>query len=289
MVIDMGYWSKVVKRVVVLALSVIGIFLAFKLAVFYMPFLIAFVLSLMIEPLIRLLMRKTKLKRKSSAIVVLVIVCSIIVGLLVWGVATLISEAVDLMQSLNTYIEIASNQIQGFIEKIDFNRINIPDSVTQMLQNSAGDFIGTVSVWIKNALNGILNVVTSIPTMGIYVAVTFMALYFISADKIYMVDQLEHHLPATWVKTIGVHLKELVKSLGGYLKAQVTLIFISFIISLTQVLLYNRIPVIASVFFNLFYFFRVLLHNNWHSLLHHALTECAARAHSCLMNSNDNS
>ncbi|MFR5190311.1 MAG: hypothetical protein ACLTEH_03585 [Clostridia bacterium] len=53
MVVDMHYWSKVLKKLLWLALSVIGIYLAFKLAIFYMPFLIAFIIALMIEPIIR--------------------------------------------------------------------------------------------------------------------------------------------------------------------------------------------------------------------------------------------
>ena len=47
-----------------------------------------------------------------------------------------------------------------------------------------------------------------------------------------MIDQLEHHLPETWVRKIYKHLKELVKVLGKYLKAEATLILISFVISL---------------------------------------------------------
>jgi sporulation integral membrane protein YtvI len=47
-----------------------------------------------------------------------------------------------------------------------------------------------------------------------------------------MLDQLEHHLPNEWVKRIGIHLRDLIKTLGGYLKAQAILIIVSFVISL---------------------------------------------------------
>ena len=33
MVIDMNYWHKVIKNVVILAISVVGVYLAFKLAI----------------------------------------------------------------------------------------------------------------------------------------------------------------------------------------------------------------------------------------------------------------
>ena len=99
------------------------------------------------------------------------------------------------------------------------------------IQESAMEFWGTLTEWAKNALTGAINFLTSIPTIGVYTVITLLSLYFMCVDKVYMIDQLEHHMPQTWVKKIGVHLKELVKSLGGYLKAELTLVLISFVIS----------------------------------------------------------
>jgi sporulation integral membrane protein YtvI len=47
-----------------------------------------------------------------------------------------------------------------------------------------------------------------------------------------MLDELEYHLPSKWMKELTKHVKNLITVLGGYLKAQVTLIFISFVICL---------------------------------------------------------
>ena len=46
MVFDMNYWTKVGKRLLAFILTIIGILLGLKLAVFYMPFLIAFIIKL---------------------------------------------------------------------------------------------------------------------------------------------------------------------------------------------------------------------------------------------------
>ena len=64
MVIDMNYWTKVFRKLVLLILSFITIYLSFKLACFYMPFLIAFVISLLLEPAIRFFMRNVNLDEK---------------------------------------------------------------------------------------------------------------------------------------------------------------------------------------------------------------------------------
>lgn len=232
MVIDMGYWTKVTKRIIMLVLSIIAIYLAFKLAVFYMPFLIAFIVSLLIEPLIRFVNKRTSFTRKTSAILVLIIVSVLIIGLLAWGITVLIQESSKLLQNLNVYIETGYNQIQKIIQNIDFEKLKIPEEVTNVVQNSLWDFIGTVSNWVKNFLTSMMNFLTEIPTIAIYIGISFVAIYFISTDKLYILDQLEHHLPKEWVKRIGKHMRELITSLGAYLKAEATLILISFIISL---------------------------------------------------------
>lgn len=253
MVIDMGYWTKVSKRILVLVLTLIGIYLAFKLAVFYMPFLIAFIISLLIEPLIKFVNKKTSMTRKTSAILVLILVSCILIGLIVWGITALVGETTNLLQGLNNYIEVAYNQVQNIISGIDFNKLKIPENVTNVIQNSLWDFIGTVSNWVKNFLTSLLNFLTEIPTIAIYVGISAVAIYFMCTDKLYMIDQIEHHLPKEWVKRIGHHMRDLIKSLGGYLKAEVTLILISFIVSLIGLYIFKflglnvKYPLLAAL------------------------------------------
>ncbi len=232
MVVDMGYWTKVSKRIIILFFAFIGIVLAFKLAIFYMPFLIAFIISLLVEPIIRFVRNKTRVTRKVSAIIVLAIVSIIIIGLLSWGITSLISETSNLLQGLNEYIEKAYLQVQSVISNIDFNKLKISEDVTNIIQNSAQDVITTVANWVKNWLTGMLQFLTQLPTIGIYVVVTIMSIYFICTDRLYMLDQFEHHLPKEWVKHISFHLRGLIQSLGAYLKAEAVLVIISFIISL---------------------------------------------------------
>ena len=253
MVIDMGYWTKVLRRMAIFAATIIGMYLAFKLAVFYMPFLIAFLIATLIEPLIRKLMSKTKLGRKKSAILIMSIVSLIIIGLIVWGTASIISEASNLLQSLNNYFEKAYVWVQNIISYIKFDKLQISEQLGETLKASAIDFLGFVIEKVKEILTATLQVVTSLPTIGIYVGITLMATYFICIDRIYMLDQIEHHFPRTWVKKFSSHMKEILTELGSYLKAEMTLVLISFVITLVGLVLLRLLkfninyPVIAAL------------------------------------------
>lgn len=239
MVIDFHYWTRVARKLLIIIFTFVILYFGVKLAAFYMPFLIAFIISLMLEPLIRFLMRKLKLKRKQSSIVVIIFIMGIIIGLITWAVSSLISEGSSLLNNINEYVEITTKKIQDMIAQINIKNLNIPDAVLSAIENSSKDLLNMLASELQNIIKSLLNFITSIPTIGIYLSVTFLALYFMCTDKVYMIDQLEHHLPEVWVKKLYKHLKDLVKVLGGYLKAEATLIIISFVISLIGLYIFH--------------------------------------------------
>ena len=232
MIIDVSYWTRVLKNILYVFLLLLGLFIALKLSMFYMPFLIAFIISLIIEPAIKYIMKKTNLTRRTSSIIIFIVVSAIILGSLTWLIITLFSESSSLLQSLNDYFDKAYIQFQSLISSFNFDKIHLSDEILEVIQNSTGDLLQTASNWIRKSLTGLIDVVTSLPSIAICIGITVISLYFICVDKIYILDQIEHHLPKLWVKKISIHLKDLIKTLGGYLKAEATLILVSFIISL---------------------------------------------------------
>ena len=230
MIIDIGYWSKVTRRIIILFFSILGIYLIFKLAIYYLPFLIAFIISLLIEPIIKFTTKKTHITRKTSAIIILLITFALIIAILTIGIITLISESSNLLTSINYYYEKATRFVQNILTN-HFSKIKIPEEIKIFIENTSNDLLSSASVWIKNILSNILNIISLIPTVTIYIVITILSIYFISTDKLYMLDQFEHHVPKKWVRKIIFHLKEIINTLGNYLKAELILILISFIIT----------------------------------------------------------
>lgn len=101
MVIDMGYWAKVIKRILALLLSLLAFYLLIKLSIFYMPFVIAFIFAMLIEPIIKYVHNRTRFPRKTTAILVLIIVSAILIGLIAWGIIAIVSESYDLLGGIN--------------------------------------------------------------------------------------------------------------------------------------------------------------------------------------------
>lgn len=232
MIFNVSYWTRVFKRILYVVFILLGLYIGLKLSIFYMPFLVAFIISLMVEPAIKFIMKKTNLTRRTSSIIIFIIVSVIILGTLTWLIITLFSESSSLLQGLNNYFDKAYIQFQSLISTFDYDKIHLSGEVLSVIENSTEDLLTTASNWLRGALTGLINFITSLPSIAICIGITVVALYFICVDKIYILDQIEYHLPKVWVKKIRVHLKDLIESLGGYLKAEATLILVSFIVSL---------------------------------------------------------
>lgn len=226
------YWTSVIKNVAIFLVSLILIFVLFKLAVFYTPFLIGFIISLLIEPLIKKLANKTGIARKTSAIIILIIIFTILICLITWGIITLITESSSLLDSINIYIEKIYNFIQYCISKLQKKQINLPNELTQIIEKCTTQTLGSITKYATNFLTDTLQKIKLIPIAFIYITITILSTYFICADKFYILDQLEHHVPRLWVKRFGTHVREITSILGNYLKAEVILVIISFFIVL---------------------------------------------------------
>ena len=221
MVWDISYWSKVLKRILYVLFILVGLYVGLKLSVFYMPFLVAFIISLIIEPAIKLIMKKTGFTRRTSSIIIFVIVSLLIIGILTWLIITIFSEASSLLQGINNYFDKAYIKFQEFIATFNFDKIHLSDELLKVVENSTGNVLDTISNWVRNSLTSLINLVTSIPSIAICIGITVIALYFICVDKIYIIDQIEYHMPKIWVKKIWIHLKELTRNTWRLFKSTI--------------------------------------------------------------------
>ena len=241
------------KKIIITILILIAFIFVCKLSVFYIPFLIAYIISLLIEPAIKFIKRKTNFTRKTSSIIVLITIFSVLVGLLVWGLISLVSETTNLLSGLNIYLEKGIFFIQNISKNFKIDGFKFPEEVKKIGESAATNLLNSITNKIKELLTQFLEYISSIPNLLIYIIITILATYFITSDKFYILDRMEHHLSKKMVGKMIKHTKEITTSLGNYLKAQIILILISFCIILLGLNLFKitglniKYPVIMAI------------------------------------------
>lgn len=220
------------KKIGMIILVIFSLILSLKLFTFYIPFLIAYLISLLIEPIIKFVNKKTNLSRKTSSVIVLIAVFGILIFMFALGTFVLVSESSNLLSTLNTYLDSAISAIKDILEKIDLDKLNVSNEVKTLIENSSTDVLNRIIDFLKGLLNTFLEKIKSVPTMLIYIFITILSTYFITSDKFYIKDRLEHHIPKKILGKISTKIEKITKTLCGYLKAELIMVGITFLIVL---------------------------------------------------------
>ena len=235
------YYLKVFRKSLNFILTLLALYIFLKISIFYTPFLIALIIGLIIEPLIKKVMKITNFTRKVSAVITVILTFSLIIFILSWGVIGLITEAENILNSLNSNIENISNFIIKNINEFKLDNFGIPTNMKEIFNNIFSDLLTKGNNFLQNALIKIIGEIRNLPKMLLCTGITIIATYFIATDRMYILDQLEHHLPRKWVNKFGKKVREIIISLGDYLKAQSILVLISFVIVLMGLLIFKFI------------------------------------------------
>ena len=226
---------RIFKGILFYIFAILGIFIILKLFMFYIPFLVGFVIAQVLEPIIRFFMKKTNWTRKSASAIIVFTFFIILIAILFLGGVFIISETSNLLSNFNEYLNKITDTIDMLVKYINLNKLNLHPEIKNIFANTSIDFVNSLAKGVKNYLTNFLSIITSLPKIFIYIIITVLATYFISSDKFYILDQMEYHLPKKWVVKIRDSSKKITTSLGLYLKAEIIMILISFVIVLIRI------------------------------------------------------
>jgi len=213
----------------VILISVLaGVFFTFRLAYFLLPFLIAFALSSLMEPLLKFMSGKLHIKRKIAAPVVLLLLLAITVFLLIIIVLKLIAEFKSLISNAP---ELLSNIYSQFVEWSDRGIALftwLPTEVTDNLGSVISNLSDTITNLGKTVLKGAYTTAISFPEALIFTIITVMATYFMSSDRDKISSVFHQHLPESWIKRILSIKRDMFSALFGYLRSALIIMSITF-------------------------------------------------------------
>ena len=220
---------KIIQRVGVFLGTILVLLLLAKFAVYFMPFLIAGIIAVIIEPVIKFCMNKLKMSRRVSSIIIVSITIVLLCLALFYGGSAIIKEVLKLSSNITPAISSVMEKTKTLINTIKEQNEMISPEVITTIENSIIEFIGNVGRWVINWASGLLKYLLSLPRIVINVVITILALIFFTKDRIYVIDVLEHHLPKSWIKKITSVTSEFFGALAGYIKVYAKIIFITFV------------------------------------------------------------
>ncbi len=219
---------EILKRVGVFVGTLILLFLIYKFAVFFMPFMVAGVIAIIIEPIIKFCMNKLRMSRRVSSILVVSIAIILFALIVVFGSIALADEAIKLTSNIGPYVTDIITNVRDFISTIGERYPDIPDQVIVTAEESIVSFLDSVREDIVVWAGKVLKWIFSVPRVLTTVIITILALIFFAKDRIYVIDMIEYHFPKSWIKKAYTVLKETFSTIAGYIRVYGKIILITF-------------------------------------------------------------
>ncbi|MCI9015636.1 MAG: sporulation integral membrane protein YtvI [Clostridia bacterium] len=247
------YYLKMLSKFAIALFIIIMMFMAYKIAIFYMPFLIALIISSLTEPLIRLLINKTKMKRKLASIIALLLIVTLIITILAILITNLITESSKLINNINTYVIQAYDYGINFFNEVKEAKMQIPSEIIQILEKSYSGLLDTLKTFLVRFFTGLVNTLTAIPIWFTYGFITILAVIFICFDRDYIISTCKKQIPKKWIDKIKLIYKETCNIVIEYIKAEAKLSGICFILVLTGLIIMGTMgikleyPVIMAI------------------------------------------
>ena len=214
--------------VLYIATTLIVVFLLFKLGIFLFPFVLAFIFSMITQPIARFINKKTHLSAKVSTIISIVAFFLVLFGLMSVVSIKFIEEIYNLSKNLRgssaQFNELWNKSLdQGFVY-IDY----LPKEFITQIQSYTGEFINFAARSATTFVNQTIRFITSIPTLIVYTSITILSTLLMSIDKNDIVKFLEHQFPISWLNKIYNIKRDILSVFGSYLRAQLILVTICF-------------------------------------------------------------
>ena len=207
---------------------VIGLAIAYffitKVLVWAIPFIIAYIISRITEPLVAFMEKKIKLPRKLASVVSVVSALLVLGSLLTIVIYRIIYELRKLAEKLPDIISSFSYEINSLLERGTNIYIGLPSEVSGFLDN--------VLKSINNNLSGFLSTITetttrfsyifatSLTSILLFIVVLLLSTYFMSSDKEKISSFIENIIPKKLMLKIINIKNNLSLALSGYIKAQ---------------------------------------------------------------------
>ncbi len=217
---------------IVILLALIYIF--FKRAInFMMPFLIAYVISVVLRPVVLFFEKKLKLKNKVASILALLLFYSTIGVLIVALGASLISYIASQISKLpafynNTIKPLLSMAIDGAMEFPEDFDPTLAAAIETLANNIFG-YIGSLISTLSGAIVSLItSIASSLPTTVIGIVFSIVASYYFTADHDKVSQFVKRQFSeASYKKAVAVKTA-IYDILFGYLKSYALILGITF-------------------------------------------------------------
>ena len=188
------------------------------------PFIVAALLALLMEPLVTWLTARARNSRSLAVGLTMLSSLAVISLVLVLVIFRLAQELTELSVSLPRYVKPAQDFITYTFQKSKILYFSLPPEVTRQVGENLSSVTGYLSNFASSMAHFLVNFASALPGAVLGIIVTIIATYFFARDRRLLVRFWLAVLPQPWgEKSLGV-VREIAYAFLSYVRAQTLLV-----------------------------------------------------------------
>ena len=215
------------------------IFVVPQLVRFLMPLIVAWIVAMIANPIIRFLEKRIKIMRKhGSALVIILVLAALIAAF--YGLAVLVaSQFSSWVTELPDVYDSVTQNLQQLFRSLHQKYNIIPADVKlafDQRENMLDSYIqkaidGLLKMVKSGSLSKVSSLASSLMDFLVYAILTILASYFMTVEKDHFTKLLQEKTPAG-VQRIWDKIKKIfIRAIGGYFKAHFQIMIVIFFIT----------------------------------------------------------
>lgn len=221
----MRKYCKALANLLIAVIIFLGVvFLVPRALVFFSPFVIGWIIALIAGPLVRFFEEKIKLKRKIGSAFVMVVVIALVILVLYMVGAWLFEQMAGLFSALPAMLQDMEADFESIAKNLNQVLAKLPGNIRLNLNNNAIKLDEYLADFIEKfgspTIAAAGNFAKQLPSIFIAAIMMLLSAYFFVAERQQINEWFKKNMPASVQLRYRMVRYSLMKSVGGYLKAQ---------------------------------------------------------------------
>lgn len=228
------YWQVAVSLLFSLLATAAFVIVGVKVLALMFPFVVGWVIAMIASPLVNWLEKKFNIVKKLGSALVVILVLALIVLILYFSISKLVTETISLLENIpQLYKELEAgldqigNSLQGIFHRLPPQFQEGWDNILLNMDQKVGTFITKISEPTVAAAG---NFAKKVPSFLISIIVAIMSAYLFTVEHEEVLVWAKKTAPSSVVKRMTLVSDNLKYAVGGYLKAQIKIMGVVFLI-----------------------------------------------------------
>ena len=227
--------------VIFLVLVALVVCLGPRLLMFFMPFVLGWIISLIANPMVRFLEKHVKIVRKISSVIIIIGVLALVCLGGYALISFLVRQIAGFLSNLPAHYKNIMEEVETIADQLDVILKRLPINIQEGLQDFGDNSVKALTDWVRNlgkpAMSAASRAAMNLPSLFIGFFVTLLSAYFFTADHDKLAAKCKEIAPVSVQRMVTIIRESFSTTIGGYFKAQfkimgvvAVILFIGFLI-----------------------------------------------------------